>query len=126
MIRHLIEQWIASHQHKCTLSNYLNGYQEKEIIGVITRNYQAERILTIVKEFEKEIEMKTRELDELPNSSVKINKQRELLVRKLEYQMFDKFQRGYVTILGTDYPVTVYQLEGKAAPYACNIEVKCE
>lgn len=126
VIRHLIEQWIASHQHKCALLNYLKEFQEKETIGVITRDYQEERILAIVEKLKKEIEIKTKELDVLPISSIKITKQRELLGTKLEYQMFDKFQRGYVTISGRDYPVVVYPLEGKAAPYACNIEVKCE
>lgn len=126
VIRHLIEQWIESHQHKCALSNYLNGFLEKETIGVITRDYQSERILAIVEKLKKEIEIKTKELDALPISTIKITKQRELLSTKMEYQMFDKFQRGYVTIFERDYPVAVYQLEGKASPYVCNIEVKCE
>ena len=126
VIRHLIEQWIASHQHKCALLNYLKEFQEKETIGVVTRDYQSERILAIVEKLKKEIEIKTKELDALPGSSIKIIKQRELLGTKLEYQMFDKFQNRCVTIDGMDYPIINYQLEGEASPYVCDIEVKCE
>lgn len=54
VIRHLIEQWIESHQHKCALSNYLKEFREKETIGVVTREYQSERILAIVEKLKKD------------------------------------------------------------------------
>lgn len=125
VIKHLIEQWLASYQHKRTFMNYLTDFSERETIGVIARNYQAERIVKIVEKYTKEIETMAKELDAMPDSSIKMIKQRDLLRKKMEYKMFDKFKNGYVEIDGKDYPIVVYNLEGNKAPYVCEIEVKC-
>ena len=106
VISHLIEQWQASYKHKSTFSIYLDGFAETGVIGVITRDYQKDRI------------------EAMPNSSIKMTQQRNLLKTKLEYQLFDKFKDGYVTIADHDYPVAIYQLKGNAVPYSCDMEVK--
>ncbi len=125
VIRHLIEQWQASYQHKCTLTNYLDGFMETEIVGVITRNYQEDRIKTYVENKKNSIEKLTQILDAMPNSALKMDQQRRLLNLKLEYSMYEKFQKGYVTILGKDYPITIYRLEGDKVPYSCDMEIQC-
>lgn len=124
VIAHLIEQWQASHQHKCTLSNYLEGFAETETIGVITRDYQTKRIQAIAEDLEKEIAAAEKELNAIPNSSIKLIQQRRLLNKRKEYQMFDKFKNGYVTIADKDYPIKIYQLEGDTVPYSCNMEAR--
>lgn len=124
MISHLIEQWKASYKHKSTFSIYLDGFAETGVIGVITRDYQKDRIEAMVEEMRKEIASLTETLEVMPNSSIKITQQRNLLKTKLEYQLFDKFKDGYVTIADHDYPVAIYQLKGDAVPYCCDMEVK--
>lgn len=124
VISHLIEQWKASYKHKSTFSIYLDGFAETGVIGVITRDYQKDRIEAMVEEMRKEIASLTETLEVMPNSSIKMTQQRNLLKTKLEYQLFDKFKDGYVTIADHDYPVAIYQLKGDAVPYCCDMEVK--
>ena len=71
------------------------------------------------------IEKLTQILDAMPNSALKMDQQRRLLNLKLEYSMYEKFQKGYVTILGKDYPITIYRLEGDKVPYSCDMEIQC-
>ena len=78
----------------------------------------------MVEKMRKEIASLTETLEVMPNSSIKMTQQRNLLKTKLEYQLFDKFKDGYVTIADHDYPVAIYQLKGNAVPYSCDMEVK--
>ena len=125
VIEHLVAQWIASYRHKCTLTNYLDEFSEKETIAVITRNYQADRIQEIIEKLQKEIETLSTTLNAMPKSSNIMNQQRNLLIMKKEYQMYNDFQRGIVSIEGEDYPITIYKLEGEKTPYRCKMEVSC-
>ena len=109
VISHLIEQWQASYKHKSTFSIYLDGFAETGVM---------------VEKMRKEIASLTETLEVMPNSSIKMTQQRNLLKTKLEYQLFDKFKDGYVTIADHDYPVAIYQLKGNAVPYSCDMEVK--
>lgn len=124
VIWHLMEQWEASYRHKGIFLNYLNGFKECETIGVITRDYQAERIQKMVETMEIEIASMKKALAALPGSSIKMVKERELLAKEIQYQAFDRFQHGLIRISGKDYPIQVYKLEGEKVPYCCNMEVK--
>lgn len=124
VILHLMEQWEASYRHKGIFLNYLNEFKETETIGVITRDYQAERIRKMVETMETEIASMKKALEKLPVSSIKMVKERELLTKEIQYQAFDRFQHGFVRISGKDYPIKVYKLEGDKVPYCCNMEVK--
>lgn len=123
VIIHLIKQWIASHQHKCTFLPYLEGYTETETIGVITRDYQTERIQRMVAGLKEELDAEKIILDKMPNSSIKLNRETKLLSKIKEYELLEKFRDGYVTIADKEYPIQVYKIEKDKEPYYCNMNV---
>lgn len=126
VITHLIEQWQASYKHKKMFAAYLDGFVETETIGVITRDYQAARIQTMVEEMKNEIDGITETLKRMPVSSNVIDQQRSLLIKKLRYEVLDQFRNGQVIIDGKNYPIKIYALNGTKSPYYGNIEVKLE
>lgn len=123
VIIHLIKQWQDAHQHKGTLLAYLEEYTETETIGVIAREYQTERIQRMVERIKGELDAEKSALDEMPNSSIKLNRETKLLSKMEEYKLLEKFRDGYVTIAGKEYPVQIYKIETDKEPYCCNMEV---
>lgn len=107
-------------------SIYLDGFTEAETIGVVTREYQGERIQTMVEALGRDIANITESVALMPKSPVVIDQQRRLLSMRLEYQMLEQFKNGYVTIENKTYSIKVYQLEGGESPYCGGIEVKLE
>ena len=126
VITHLIEQWQETYIHKKMFSIYLDGFTEAETIGVVTREYQGERIQTMVEALGRDIANITESVALMPKSPVVIDQQRRLLGMRLEYQMLEQFKNGYVTIENKTYAIKVYQLEGDESPYCGGIEVKLE
>lgn len=128
VIFHLIDQWKDSMLHKDNIAMYLksSGLKETLHIGYITRELQKERIYNSIQERKREIDKLDEELKKMPVTTAVISKMRSLDVKKLEFDVLERFYNNEVVLQDQLLNIESYFLVQKQKDeYRLQLNIQC-
>lgn len=124
VIFHLVEQWqMAARYEQIMTMIDMGHFSSEKYFGVITREFNKERICNAIEGRKRELERAKRDEDRLPaNNRVMWNRER--LKKEQELKILIPFLSEAVEIDGKKYKYQIRYLDKKDSGYECDLIIK--
>lgn len=124
VIYHLIEQLIESVKHKKAIATYLEGFDEEQHIGYITRDLQRDRISETISQKSSYLKKERANIECMP-VLIGIEARLRLLKEEAKLKMIIAFQNDRIEIGKNVFRIESYISEEQNDKFVYNLDVAC-
>lgn len=124
VIYHLVEQLTESLKHKRAISTYLDGFEEEQHVGYITREVQRERIQEAISKKRFYLEREKEKIKNVP-ALIRVGASLELLKEEAKLKVLVAFQNDCIEIGTNRIQIEYYISEPCNNKFACHLNIFC-
>lgn len=124
VIYHLVEQLIESVKHKRAVTTYLEGFEEEQHIGYITRDLQRDRISETISKKSSYLEKEKANIEHMPVLIAK-GAHLKLLEEEAKLKIMVAFQNNRIKIGKDVFEIENYISEEQNDKFVYNLNVAC-